>query len=80
VVHESLDLDVRRGEILGVVGGSGSGKSVLLRAIIGLGASRGGQHPPVFGEDMASLPEARRERMQQRLRRAVPERRVVFPR
>jgi len=36
VVHEDLDLDVRPGEILGVVGGSGSGKSVLLRSIIGL--------------------------------------------
>mgnify|MGYP002622197995 CR=1 FL=1 len=36
VVHENLDLDVRRGEILGVVGPSGSGKSVLLREIVGL--------------------------------------------
>lgn len=36
VVHENLDLDVYRGEILGVVGGSGSGKSVLLRSIVGL--------------------------------------------
>jgi phospholipid/cholesterol/gamma-HCH transport system ATP-binding protein len=36
VIHEDLDLKVRRGEILGVVGGSGSGKSVLLRSIIGL--------------------------------------------
>lgn len=36
VVHDGLDLDVRPGEILGVVGGSGSGKSVLLRSIIGL--------------------------------------------
>lgn len=35
-VHDGLDLDVRRGEILGVVGGSGSGKSVLMRAILGL--------------------------------------------
>lgn len=35
-VHEDLDLDVHRGEILGVVGGSGSGKSVLMRSIIGL--------------------------------------------
>ena len=35
-VHEHLDLDVRRGEILGVVGGSGTGKSVLLRSIVGL--------------------------------------------
>ncbi len=36
VVHDGLDLDVRQGEILGVVGGSGTGKSVLLRAIVGL--------------------------------------------
>ena len=35
-VHDGLDLDVRRGEILGVVGGSGTGKSVLLRTILGL--------------------------------------------
>jgi phospholipid/cholesterol/gamma-HCH transport system ATP-binding protein len=36
VVHENLSLKVNRGEIIGVVGGSGSGKSVLMRAIIGL--------------------------------------------
>eukprot|EP01037_Dinobryon_pediforme_P015927 gene15927-16093_t len=36
LVHDNLDLDVRRGEILGVVGGSGTGKSVLMRSIIGL--------------------------------------------
>ena len=36
VIHEDLSLTVRRGEILGVVGGSGTGKSVLMRAIIGL--------------------------------------------
>ncbi len=36
VIHENLDLKVRRGEILGVVGGSGTGKSVLMRSIIGL--------------------------------------------
>ncbi|HRO27238.1 MAG TPA: ATP-binding cassette domain-containing protein, partial [Luteimonas sp.] len=35
-VHEGLDLDVYRGEIIGVVGGSGSGKSVLMRSLIGL--------------------------------------------
>jgi len=35
-VHENLDLTVKQGEILGVVGGSGSGKSVLMRSIIGL--------------------------------------------
>ena len=36
VVHDGLDLDVMPGEIIGVVGGSGSGKSVLMRSIIGL--------------------------------------------
>ena len=36
VIHDHLDLDVYRGEVLGVVGGSGAGKSVLLRSIIGL--------------------------------------------
>ena len=42
VVHDGLDLDLNRGEILGVVGGSGTGKSVLLRAIVGLDAVRAG--------------------------------------
>ncbi|MDO7843114.1 ABC transporter ATP-binding protein [Sphingomonas immobilis] len=36
IVHDGLDLDVRRGEIIGVVGGSGTGKSVLMRSLIGL--------------------------------------------
>ncbi|WP_170005508.1 ABC transporter ATP-binding protein [Pseudopontixanthobacter vadosimaris] len=36
VVHEDLDLTVNRGEIIGIVGGSGTGKSVLMRSIIGL--------------------------------------------
>ncbi len=36
IVHENLDLQVRQGEIIGVVGGSGSGKSVLMRSILAL--------------------------------------------
>jgi ABC-type glutathione transport system ATPase component len=36
IIHDHLDLDVKRGEVLGVVGGSGTGKSVLLRSIVGL--------------------------------------------
>jgi phospholipid/cholesterol/gamma-HCH transport system ATP-binding protein len=36
LIHDDLSLKVRRGEILGVVGGSGTGKSVLMRSIIGL--------------------------------------------
>ncbi|KQN25524.1 ABC transporter ATP-binding protein [Sphingomonas sp. Leaf33] len=50
VVHENLDLDVRKGEILGVVGGSGTGKSVLMRAIIGLQSPDAGT-VGVFGKD-----------------------------
>ncbi len=49
VVHENLDLDVRRGEILGVVGGSGTGKSVLMRSIVGLQTPDSGEIH-VFGQ------------------------------
>jgi len=43
IVHDRLQLDVKRGEILGIVGGSGSGKSVLLRSIIGLHKPQAGK-------------------------------------
>lgn len=59
VVHENLDLDVRRGEILGVVGGSGTGKSVLLRSIIGLLRPASGIIE-VFGQDLLTLSPAQR--------------------
>jgi phospholipid/cholesterol/gamma-HCH transport system ATP-binding protein len=51
VVHEDLNLTVNRGEVLGVVGGSGAGKSVLLNAIIGLRTPQGGV-VRVFGQDI----------------------------
>jgi len=53
VVHEDLDLEVRRGEVLGVVGGSGTGKSVLMRAIIGLQPVADGTIE-VFGKDITA--------------------------
>ena len=56
VVHENLDLEVRRGEILGVVGGSGTGKSVLMRSIIGLQTPDAGD-VKVFGEEMLDQDE-----------------------
>jgi len=65
VVHEHLDLDIRRGEILAVVGGSGSGKSVLLRTLIGLNRPSAGS-VRVFGEDLLTLPEQRRSRVERR--------------
>lgn len=64
-VHEHLDLDVRRGEILGVVGGSGSGKSVLLRTIIGLVRPLAGS-VRVFGENLLALDGERRSRIERR--------------
>ncbi len=56
VVHEYLDLTVRRGEILGVVGGSGTGKSVLMRSIIGLQTPEAGEID-VLGEQMVGRTE-----------------------
>ena len=52
-VHDGLDLDVRRGEILGVVGGSGTGKSVLMRTILGLRPPQAGTIE-VLGADALS--------------------------
>jgi phospholipid/cholesterol/gamma-HCH transport system ATP-binding protein len=54
VVHDGLDMEVRQNEIFGVVGGSGAGKSVLLRSILGL------QHPDggtveLYGRDVRTL-------------------------
>lgn len=60
VVHEDLDLEVRRGEILGVVGGSGSGKSVLMRSILGLRRPDAGQIE-VLGVDARSEEEPDRQ-------------------
>jgi phospholipid/cholesterol/gamma-HCH transport system ATP-binding protein len=57
VIHDNLDLDVLPGEVLGVVGGSGTGKSVLLRTIIGLNRPRAGKIV-VLGQDTGSLSEA----------------------
>lgn len=51
VVHEHLNLEVHRGEIIGVVGGSGTGKSVLMRSIIGLQQPDEGE-VEVFGTQM----------------------------
>ena len=54
VIHDGIDLDVRRGEVLGIVGGSGTGKSVLLRTMIGLNRPAAGSIE-VLGQDIAKL-------------------------
>jgi len=64
-VHENLDLDIRRGEILGVVGGSGTGKSVLLRSIVGLREPSAGS-VKVFGENLQNLDPFQRAKVERR--------------
>ena len=65
VIHDGLDLDVRRGEILGIVGGSGTGKSVLIRTIVGLNRQVAGTIE-VFGKDLQKLSEEERQQVEQR--------------
>lgn len=57
VVHNQLNLDVMRGEVLGVVGASGSGKSVLLRTIVALQKPKSGAIS-VLGTDVLSADTA----------------------
>ncbi len=65
VVHDGLNLDLYRGEILGVVGGSGTGKSVLLREIVGLNKPQAGTIR-VLGQDVDKLAGTAREALERR--------------
>lgn len=66
VVHEHLDLDIRTGEVLGIVGGSGAGKSVLMRSILGLHKPQAGRIE-WFGQDRDQLGEQARRQLERRL-------------
>lgn len=57
VIHDNLDLIVAKGEVLGVVGASGAGKSVLLRTIVGLNQPTAGRIE-VLGRSTGELDEA----------------------
>src|SRR5262249_50406492 len=65
-VFENLDIDAFRGEILGVVGASGTGKTVLLRTILGLVPKRAGTIE-IFGVDVDSANAEAREAIDRRL-------------
>ncbi|MGQ4582594.1 ATP-binding cassette domain-containing protein [Lysobacter sp. F60174L2] len=65
VVHDGVDLDVMPGEIIGVVGGSGSGKSVLMRSILGLRRPDEGEIE-VLGIDARSEDDEVRRRIERR--------------
>lgn len=65
VVHDGLNLDVYRGEVLSIVGGSGTGKTVLLRQIVGLDRPTSGTIK-VFGENPARLTPAQLQALRNR--------------
>lgn len=65
VLHDGLDLDIRRGEVIGVVGGSGTGKSVLMRTIIGLNRQAAGTIA-VLGQQMDEIGDAERHKIEAR--------------
>lgn len=65
IIHQKLDFDVRRGEIVSIVGGSGSGKTTLVRQILGLERPTSGTIK-VFGEDTATIDDASARMMRTR--------------
>ncbi len=65
VIHDSLDLVINRGEVMGIVGGSGTGKSVLLRLMLGLMRPAAGRIE-VLGQDLAGLDDAAKTSMRAR--------------
>jgi phospholipid/cholesterol/gamma-HCH transport system ATP-binding protein len=65
VLHDDLGLEVRRGEVFAIVGGSGAGKSVLLHEILGLTRPERGRIE-VLGRDLARLGDAERRALQAR--------------
>ena len=65
VVHNGVDLDVKRGEVIGIVGGSGTGKSVLLRTIIGLNRPAEGTIE-ILGKSMLDMSERDRREIEER--------------
>jgi phospholipid/cholesterol/gamma-HCH transport system ATP-binding protein len=65
VVHDGVDLDIHRGEVMGIVGGSGTGKSVLLRSIIGLNKIKSGTIE-VFGRDTSKLNDQQMRQIEMR--------------
>jgi len=65
VIHDHLDLDIYRGEVLGIVGGSGTGKSVLLRTILGINRPATGRIE-IFGKVRGEMSHAEEQSIERR--------------
>jgi phospholipid/cholesterol/gamma-HCH transport system ATP-binding protein len=65
LILKGVDLEVKRGEVLGLVGPSGGGKSVLTRTVLGLNAKRAGTIM-IFGQDVDGLTRVERVRLERR--------------
>ncbi len=78
IIHDNLNLAVRRGEVLGVVGGSGTGKSVLLNTIIGLKRPSAGE-VRVFGQNIEPRLAPALDRHRAAVGRALPAGRPSSP-
>jgi phospholipid/cholesterol/gamma-HCH transport system ATP-binding protein len=65
VIHDDLDFSVRRGEVMAIVGGSGTGKSVLMRSVIGLNRPAAGRIV-VLGQDMTGVSPREAQALQRR--------------
>ena len=66
ILHDHLDLDIKKGEVLGVVGGSGTGKSVLMRTIIGLNQKAAGSIK-ILKQDVDQVSQAELRALRQRM-------------
>jgi phospholipid/cholesterol/gamma-HCH transport system ATP-binding protein len=64
-IHDGVDLEVRRGEVIGIVGGSGTGKSVLLRTVVGLNRPAAGSID-VLGCDIVNTTDRERRDVERR--------------
>jgi len=65
VVHRDISLKLRKGEILSLVGSSGSGKTLLMREMIGLHTPTRGR-VELFGESLSDISDARRQQLRNR--------------
>ena len=65
VIHDHLDLDIYKGEVLGIVGGSGTGKSVLLRTILGINKPAAGRID-IFGKTRGVMSAAEERAVERR--------------